>query len=46
MTEFLRVNEPLVNGKEKPSEGTFVKQFEQAFANRVGRKYAIAVCNG
>lgn len=58
MTQFIPVNEPLVNGKEKEylnqcidtgwisSEGPFVKQFEQAFANRVGRKYGIAVCNG
>ncbi|GGA26906.1 DegT/DnrJ/EryC1/StrS aminotransferase family protein [Okeania sp. KiyG1] len=58
MTEFIPVNEPLLNGKEKQylnecidtgwisSEGSFVKQFEQAFANRVGRKYGIAVCNG
>ena len=58
MTEFIPVNEPLLNGKEKEylnecidtgwisSEGPFVKQFEQAFANRVGRKYGIAVCNG
>ena len=58
MTESIPVNELLLNGKEKQylnecidtgwisSEGTFVKQFEQAFANCVGRKYGIAVCNG
>jgi perosamine synthetase len=58
MTEFIPVNEPLLNGKEKQylnecidtgwisSEGPFVKQFERAFATRVGRKYGIAVCNG
>lgn len=58
MTEFIPVNEPLLNGKEKEylnecidtgwisSEGPFVKKFEQAFATRMGRKYGIAVCNG
>jgi perosamine synthetase len=58
MREFIPVNEPLLNGKEKQylnecidtgwisSEGPFVKQFERAFANHVGRKYGIAVCNG
>lgn len=58
MTEFIPVNEPLLNGKEKQylnecidtgwisSEGPFVTQFEQNFATRVGRKYGIAVCNG
>jgi perosamine synthetase len=52
------VNEPLLNGNEKKylnecidtgwisSEGPFVKQFEQQLANRVGRQYGIAVCNG
>jgi perosamine synthetase len=52
------VNEPLLDGNEKKylnecidtgwisSEGPFVKQFEQQFAARVGRKYGIAVCNG
>jgi perosamine synthetase len=52
------VNEPLLDGNEKKylnecidtgwisSEGPFIKQFEQQFAARVGRKYAIAVCNG
>ncbi|NES20649.1 MAG: DegT/DnrJ/EryC1/StrS family aminotransferase [Symploca sp. SIO3E6] len=58
MTSFIPVNEPLLNGKEKQylnecidtgwisSEGSFVKQFEVALAERVGRKYGIAVCNG
>ncbi|MDY7013070.1 MAG: DegT/DnrJ/EryC1/StrS family aminotransferase [Cyanobacteriota bacterium] len=58
MANFIPVNEPLLNGKEKQylsecidtgwisSEGSFVKQFEASFAERVGRKYAIAVCNG
>ena len=52
------VNEPLLNGNEKKylnecidtrwisSEGPFVKQFEDQFAARVGRKYGIAVANG
>lgn len=52
------VNEPLLNGNEKKylnecidtgwisSEGPFVKQFEEQFAARVGRKFGIAVCNG
>lgn len=52
------VNQPLLDGNEKAylikcietnwisSEGPFVKQFEEQFAMRVGRKYAIAVCNG
>lgn len=58
MTQFIPVNEPLLNGKEKQylnecidtgwisSEGPFVKQFEQNFAHCVGRKHGIAVCNG
>ncbi len=52
------VNEPLLDGNEKKylfecietgwisSEGPFVKQFEEQFATRVGRKYGIAVSNG
>jgi perosamine synthetase len=52
------VNQPLLDGKEKQylnecidtgwisSEGPFVKQFEAAFAARVGRKHGIAVSNG
>lgn len=55
---FIPVNEPLLNGNEKrylnecidtgwiSSEGPFVEKFEQAFAERVQRKYAIAVANG
>lgn len=58
MDEFIPVNEPLLNGNEKKyliecidtgwisSEGSFVKQFEQQFATRMGRKYGIAVSNG
>lgn len=52
------VNEPLLDGAERQlldqcietgwisSEGPFVKRFEEEFATRVGRKHAIAVCNG
>jgi perosamine synthetase len=55
---FIPVNEPLLDGNEKKyllecidsgwisSEGPFVERFEQAFAQRVGRKHAIAVANG
>ncbi|ACK64188.1 DegT/DnrJ/EryC1/StrS aminotransferase [Rippkaea orientalis PCC 8801] len=58
MTDFIPVNEPLLNGKEKEylnecidtgwisSEGPFVKKFEADFAQVVGRKHAISVCNG
>ena len=56
--DFIPVNEPLLNGNEEKyllecirtgwisSEGAFIKQFEEQFAARVGRKYAIAVSNG
>lgn len=52
------VNEPLLDGNEEKyvvqcirtgwisSEGPFVKQFEEQFAARVGRKYGVAVANG
>jgi perosamine synthetase len=52
------VNEPLLDGNEKKylmecidtgwisSEGPFIKQFEAQFADRVDRKYGIAVSNG
>ena len=52
------VNQPLLDGNEKQyliecietgwisSEGPFVKQLEEQFADRVGRKYGIAVSNG
>ena len=55
---FIPVNEPLLDGNEKKyllecietgwisSEGPFVKEFEQKFASRVGRKHGIAVTNG
>ncbi len=52
------VNEPLLDGNEKAylaecidtgwisSEGPFVRQFEQLFSARVGRRWGIAVTNG
>jgi perosamine synthetase len=55
---YIPVNEPVLNGKEKEylikciesgwisSEGPLIKEFEEKFASRVGRKYGIAVCNG
>jgi perosamine synthetase len=58
VSDFIPVNEPLLNGNEKKyllqciengwisSEGSFVGEFEQRFAARVGRKHAIAVSNG
>ena len=57
-TDFIAVNEPLLDGNEKKyltecidtgwisSEGPFVEKFELAFSSRVGRKWGIAVCNG
>src|SRR4051812_28801632 len=55
---FIPVNRPLFNGNERKylnecidtgwisSEGPFVKQFETLFAQKVSRKYGVAVCNG
>ncbi|MCM8624876.1 DegT/DnrJ/EryC1/StrS family aminotransferase [Accumulibacter sp.] len=55
---MIAVNEPLLDGNEKKylieciesgwisSEGPFVKEFEEKFAARVGRKHGVAVCNG
>ncbi len=55
---MIPVNEPLLEGRELEflaecihsgwvsSEGPFVQKFEQRFAERMGRKYGIAVCNG
>ncbi len=55
---FIPVNEPLLNGNEAKylaecistgwisSEGPFVGRFEKEFAERCGRKFGIAVCNG
>lgn len=58
MSDFIPVNEPLLDGNEKKyllecietgwisSEGPYIKEFEQKFAGRMGRKHGIAVCNG
>jgi len=58
VTEPVPVNEPLLCGNERKyvlecldsgwisSEGPFVRRFEDAFAATVGRKHAVAVCNG
>ncbi len=58
MEDFIPVNEPLLNGNEKKylcecidtgwisSEGPFVRRFEEEMAAYVGRRYAVAVCNG
>lgn len=58
MSEFIPVNTPILNGNEKKylnecidsgwisSDGPFVAEFEKKFANRMGRKHGIAVCNG
>lgn len=58
MKKYIPVNEPLLNGNEinyliesvksgwVSGEGPFVKQLEQKMAEYVGRKYAVAVCNG
>ena len=55
---MIPVNEPLLDGNEKKylmecidtgwisSEGPFVKEFEEKFSAKVGRKYGVAVCNG
>ena len=58
MSDFIPVNEPLLNGNEKKylcecidtgwisSEGPFVREFEQKMSAIAGRKYGIAVSNG
>ena len=55
---FIPVNEPLLDGNEKKylaecvdtgwisSEGPFVRRLEEGMAQRTGRKFGIAVCNG
>ena len=56
--DFIPVNEPLLDGNEAKylvecvrsgwisSEGAFVRRLEAGVAKRLGRKYAVAVCNG
>ncbi len=56
--EFIPVNTPDLSGNEAEylrqcietgwisSEGPFVEAFEKQFAARIGRRHAIAVCNG
>lgn len=58
MTNFIPVNEPLINGNEKKyliecietgwisSEGPFVKQFENSLSVRMHRQFGVAVTNG
>lgn len=58
MDSFIPVNEPLLDGNEKKyliecidtgwisSEGPYIKLLEEKFAERVGRRYGIAVSNG
>ena len=58
MTNFIPVNEPLLDGNEArylkecistgwiSSEGPFIERFEQGIAKLTGRKHAIAVSNG
>lgn len=58
MSNFIPVNEPLLDGNEKAylaecidtgwisSEGPFVERFEKEFAARIGRRHGIAVANG
>jgi len=58
MNRFIPVNEPLLDGNEKKyltecidtgwisSEGPFVQRLEAEFAQRVDRKFGVAVCNG
>lgn len=55
---MIPVNTPLLDGNERKyltdcldtgwisSEGPYISRFEEQFAARVGRKFAIAVCNG
>jgi perosamine synthetase len=56
--DFVPVNQPLLDGNEKKylancidtawisSDGPFVRRLEEEVAARIGRQYAIAVCNG
>lgn len=56
--DFVPVNRPLLGGNERAyllecidsgwisSEGPFVERFETAFAEKVGRRFGVAVANG
>lgn len=58
MNEYIQVNQPDLGGNEKKyliecidsgwisSEGPFVRDFEEKFSQKVGRKFGIAVSNG
>lgn len=58
MSEFIPVNEPDLKGNERKylnecidtgwisSEGPFIREFEARFAEHVGRRHGVAVCNG
>ena len=58
MPDFIPVNEPCLNGRERDylidcidsgwisSEGPFVERLEREFAGGCGRRHGIAVCNG
>jgi perosamine synthetase len=58
MADLIPVNEPDLSGNERKylnecidtgwisSEGPFIREFEARFAERVGRRHGIAVCNG
>ena len=58
MSAFIPVNEPLLGEREQQllgecissgwisSEGPFVRQLEEGFARRIGRRFGVAVCNG
>jgi perosamine synthetase len=58
MDEYIPVNQPDLGGNEKKylmecidsgwisSEGPFVRDFEEKFSQRVGRKFGVAVSNG
>lgn len=58
MSDFIPVNEPLLDGNEKKylaqcidggwisSEGPFVERLEREVAARTGRQHGVAVCNG
>ncbi len=58
MSDFIPVNEPLLNGNEESylreciasgwisSEGPFVERLEEGVAAALGRQFGVAVCNG